>query len=150
MQIRRGLKRQARRRTIPITEDMAAMLSELLSQSKCQYVFTSLQDRTQPLTANTLADQHRAIMGSCRFHPDAGLHPLRHTFLTEAGRHTQNVKALQKLAGHSRIETTMRYVHPDEADMLQIASAVQQTRSKTVTTVFTTSDNRQQAEARKM
>ncbi|HWY69576.1 MAG TPA: tyrosine-type recombinase/integrase [Terriglobales bacterium] len=148
--IRRGLKRQARRRTISITEEMAAVLFELLKQSKCEYVFTSLQDRTQPLSANTLADQHRVIMETCSFHPDAGLHALRHTFLTEAGRHTQNVKALQKLAGHSRIETTMRYVHPDDADMLQIASAVQQARSKSVTTVFTTSTQQEAAEVRKM
>jgi len=148
--IRRGLKRQARRRSIPITEDMAAVLSELLKQSKCEYVFTSLHDHKQPLSVNTLADQHRIIMETCSFHPDAGLHALRHTFLTEAGRHTQNVKALQKLAGHSRIETTMRYVHPDDADMLQIASAVQQARTKTVATILATLENQQQSEARKM
>jgi integrase len=79
----------------------------------------------------------------------AGLHALRHTFLTEAGRHTQNVKALQKLAGHSRIETTMRYIHPDAADVLEIASAVQQARSG-VTTVFTTVDPQEAVDARKM
>jgi len=70
--------------------------------------------------------------------------------MPEAGRHTLNVKAQQKLAGHSRIETTMRYVHPDEADMLQIASAVQQARTKTVATFLATSTQQQQSEARKM
>jgi len=72
--------------------------------------------------------------------PGAGLHALRHTFLTEAGRYTQNVKALQKLAGHSRIETTMRYIHPEEADVLEIARAVQGARLERsgVTTVFVT------------
>lgn len=34
---------------------------------------------------------------------DAGLHALRHTFLTEAGDH---------IAGHDIIKTTMRYVPP--------------------------------------
>lgn len=90
-------------------------------------------------------------METCSFHPDAGLHALRHTFLTEAGRHTQNVKALQKLAGHSRIETTMRYIHPEDADMLEIASAVQNSRSKKeVPTVFTTVGLSETAVARKM
>jgi site-specific recombinase XerC len=86
------------------------------------------------------------------FHPDAGLHALRHAFLTEAGRHTQNVRALQKLAGHSKIETTMRYVHPDEADVLEIASAVQVARSKrtAVTTILTTAGRQESTEARKM
>ena len=150
--IRRGLKRSARRRDIPVTEDMAAVLVKLMAQSKCEYVFTSLNDHSQALSVNTLADQHRAIMETCSFHPDSGLHALRHTFLTEAGRHTQNVRALQKLAGHSKIETTMRYVHPDQADVLEIASAVQQARTKRadVTTVFTTPGEKDAPEARKM
>jgi len=136
--IRRGLKRKDRRRDIPITEDMAAVLVKLLADSKCEYVFTNLHDHSAPLSANTLANQHRSLKRTCEFHPDAGIHALRHTFLTEAGRHTQNVRALQKLAGHSKIETTMRYIHPDETDVLEIASAVQRARSKRVTTIFTT------------
>ena len=151
--IRRGLKRKARRREIPISTDMAPVLFGLLAQSKCEYVFTGLHDHSAPLSVNTFADQHRTIMETCRFHPDAGLHALRHTFLTEAGRHTQNVRALQKLAGHSKIETTMRYVHPDDADVLEIARAVQRARSQKdlgVTTVFTTSNERDSHESRKM
>jgi integrase len=148
--IRRGLKRKDRRRDLPITEDMAAVLVKLLAESKCEYVFTNLYDHSAPLSANTLANQHRSLKRSCEFHPDAGIHALRHTFLTEAGRHTQNVRALQKLAGHSKIETTMRYIHPDEADVLEIASAVQQARSKRVTTVFTTVRPQEVDESRKM
>jgi integrase len=152
--IRRGLKRAARRRDLPITEDMAAVLSALLAKSKCEYVFTSLHDHSQPLSANTLADQHRAIMETCSFHPDAGLHALRHTFLTEAGRHTQNVRALQKLAGHSRIETTMRYVHPDQHDVLEIVARVQVARVERIqaapATVSATSSQQQTVESRKM
>jgi len=90
-------------------------------------------------------------METCNFHPDAGLHALRHRFLTEAGRHTQNVKALQKLAGHSKIETTMRYIHPDEADVKDIAKAVQQARQlRGVTTVFTTVTGEETQHLRKM
>jgi hypothetical protein len=36
---------------------------------------------------------------------------LRHTFLTEAGEHTDPF-TLQYVAGHDNIKTTMRYVHP--------------------------------------
>lgn len=128
--IRRGLKRQARRRELCITEDMAAVLIRLLAESKCEHVFTSLHDHRKPLSVNTLADQHRVIMKTCTFDHDAGLHALRHTFLTEAGKHTQNVRALQMLAGHSRIQTTMRYIHPDQEDVEDIAGAVQQARAQ--------------------
>src|SRR5215469_179201 len=71
--IKRGLKRDARRRAVSITEPMAAVLISLLSQSKCEYVFTSLEHRTKKLSANTLANQHRIIKRTCSFHPDAGL-----------------------------------------------------------------------------
>lgn len=152
--IRRGLKRSARKRDIPITEDMATALTALLAKSKCEYVFTSLHDRSKRLSANTLADQHRAVMKTCSFHPDAGLHALRHTFLTEAGRHTKNVRALQKLAGHSRIETTMRYVHPDQDDVLEIAALVQAARSERIqsapATNSATSNQRAAVESAKM
>ena len=150
VEIRRGLKRKERRRDLPITENMVGALLSLKAQSKCQYVFTSLRDRTQPLSKDTLADQHRTVMATCTFHPDAGLHALRHTFLTEAGRYTQNVRALQKLAGHSRIQTTMRYVHPDQSDVLEIAGAVQRSRQSVVTTVFTTVEKEATTEVRKM
>jgi len=44
---------------------------------------------------------------------DAGLHALRHTFLTEAGEHTDPF-TLQYVAGHDSIKTMMRYVHTRE------------------------------------
>ena len=152
--LRRGLKRAARKRDIPITADMAAVLSSLLAESKCEYVFTSLHDHSQPLSACTLATQHRAIKATCNFHPDAGLHALRHTFLTEAGRQTQNVRALQRLAGHSRIETTMRYVHPDQDDVVEIAARVRAARSERIqpppATVSATVNQQQADETCKM
>jgi hypothetical protein len=37
------------------------------------------------------------------FKPDAGLHALPHTYLTECGKYTDNVKALHRLAGNSRV-----------------------------------------------
>jgi hypothetical protein len=46
-------------------------------------------------------------------HAYAGIHACRHTFLTEAGKHTDPF-ALQYGAGHDSIKTTMRYVHPQE------------------------------------
>ena len=48
----------------------------------------------------------------------------RLTFSTRAGKLTQNVKALQMLAGHSNIATPMRYVHPEWADIFGIVEAM--------------------------
>jgi integrase len=153
IEIKRGLKRNARRRDATITEPMAAVLFKLMLESKCEYLLTSSEDRTKKLSANTLANQHRIIKKTCTFHPDAGLHALRHSFLTEAGRHTQNVRALQKLAGHSQIETTMRYIHPDHDDVMEIAREVRRARSKNlagVTTIFTTPTQQEASDSRKI
>jgi integrase len=109
---------------------MAIVLRKLMTLSQSRYVFSALEDRTQPLSVNTLADQHRRVAATGEFDPSAGLHALRHTFLTEAGRYTQNVKALQRLAGHSRVETTMHYIHPTQTDVDIIAAQVQRARQE--------------------
>ena len=63
---------------------MKAVLEALLSVSECDYVFTHPGDPSQPLGAWVLETQMGALRTRIRTHPDAGLHGLRHTFLTEA------------------------------------------------------------------
>jgi len=58
-----------------------------------------------------LESQMGRLRAKIKTDPDAGLHTLRHTFLTEAGEYT-DAFTLQYIAGHDTIKTTMRYVHP--------------------------------------
>lgn len=46
-------------------------------------------------------------------------HTLRHTALTDLYRETNNLALVQKAAGHSRIDTTMIYVHIHDRDVEQ-------------------------------
>ncbi len=112
--IKRGLKRRARKRKLVIDHEMKEVLERLLKDSKCDYVFTSPQDPTKPLGPWVLEEQIGQVRKKIKTHPDAGLHALRHTFLTEAGEYTDPF-TLQYVAGHDNIKTTMRYVHPREA-----------------------------------
>jgi integrase len=112
--IKRGLKRRTRKRKLVIDHEMKEVLERLLKDSKCDYVFTSPQDPTKPLGPWVLEEQIGQIRKKIKTHPDAGLHALRHTFLTEAGEYTDPF-TLQYVAGHDNIKTTMRYVHPREA-----------------------------------
>ena len=112
--IKRGLKRRARKRRLVIDHEMKEVLERLLKDSQCDFVFTSPQDRTKPLGPWVLEEQIGQVRKKIETHPDAGLHALRHTFLTEAGEYTDPF-TLQYVAGHDNIKTTMRYVHPREA-----------------------------------
>jgi integrase len=111
--IKRGLKRRARKRKLVIDREMKEVLERLMGQSECEYVFTSPQDPAKPLGPWVLEEQMARLRKKIKTHPDAGLHALRHTFLTEAGEYTDPF-TLQYVAGHDNIKTTMRYVHPRE------------------------------------
>jgi integrase len=110
VEIKRGLKRKERERTLPVNREMCNAIVALLARSQCEYLFTALGDATQPLSAWTLEDQLRRTRTTLSLDADAGLHTLRHTFLTEMGRKTDSF-TLQRIAGHARITTTQRYVH---------------------------------------
>jgi integrase len=97
-----------------IDHEMKEVLERLLKDSQCDYLFTSPQDPTKPLGPWVLEEQIGQIRKKIKTHPDAGLHAMRHTFLTEAGEYTDPF-TLQYVAGHDNIKTTMRYVHPREA-----------------------------------
>ena len=111
--IKRGLKRRARKRKLVVDLEMKEVLERLMRQSECDYVFTSPQDPARPLGPWVLEEQMAQLRKKIKSHPDAGLHALRHTFLTEAGEYTDPF-TLQYVAGHDNIKTTMRCVHPRE------------------------------------
>src|SRR5439155_9689398 len=55
--IKRGLKRRARKRKLLIDRERKAGLERLIKESDCDYVFTSPQDRAQPLGLCELVEQ---------------------------------------------------------------------------------------------
>ena len=124
VEVKRGLKRESRRRKLPVTAAMKAVFDLVIAQSKCSFVLTSPEDHNEPMSPNTLEDQIKRVRKDLGLPKDAGLHALRHTFLTHAGKLTQNVKALQLLAGHSNPVTTMRYIHPHESDVFGIVAGM--------------------------
>ncbi len=124
IEVKRGLKRESRRRRLPITAPVRDVLIGALAQSKCKHALTCPRSPGKPMSPNTLADQIRRTRATLGLPNDAGLHAMRHTFLTAAGKRTKNVKALQMLAGHAVLTTTMRYIHPHESDVFEIVAAM--------------------------
>ena len=67
--------------------------------------------RANPYRLGVLEDEIERVRAKINAHSYAGLHTLRHTFLTEGAENTDPF-TLQYVAGHKNIKTTMRYVHP--------------------------------------
>jgi Phage integrase SAM-like domain len=81
--VKRGLKRRARRRKLLVDGEVKQILERLMAQSQCEYVFTNPRNPTKQLGGWVLEDQMGRLRSHIQPHPDAGLHALRHTFLTE-------------------------------------------------------------------
>jgi len=59
----------------------------------------------------------RCFEGACRRAGIKGLrfHDLRHTAATRMVENRANIVAVRRVLGHADINTTMRYVHPDDS-----------------------------------
>lgn len=113
IEVRRGLKRGCRRRTLKINRPMRDVLQALIAKTACAHVFTMPDNAEQALSKDSLGHQACGMKAKGGFHKEAGLHTLRHTFLTEMADLT-DIFTLQKIAGHNQIQTTARYVHPQK------------------------------------
>ncbi len=109
--IKRGLKRRARKRVLKINAEAKEVLEQLVLESKGRHVFSEPRHPDKQLEPWVLESQMGRLRDKIKTDPDAGLHTLRHTFLTEAGEYT-DAFTLQYIAGHDTIKTMVRYVHP--------------------------------------
>jgi integrase len=100
------------KRDIPLTTRAATALTDSLKYSRCTYVFTSKGGR-KPLTRHYPSEQFRVMRDALNIGPDCVLHSTRHTFCTRLGKAGADAFTIQKLAGHSSITISQRYVHAD-------------------------------------
>jgi len=114
--IKRELKRRARKRVLKSTRNRSRSSktsSHNPSAVTCSASPRHPDQKLQPWVLESEMGRLREKLARDKImvDPDAGLHTLRHTFLTEAGEYT-DAFTLQYIAGHDTIKTTMRYVHP--------------------------------------
>jgi integrase/recombinase XerD len=75
-----------------------------------------------PTSSGTRVHQRNALRAHYRLLarvgvPKSGFHRLRHTFATNYLKHGGDVVRLSRVLGHSRISTTMRYLHLQTTDL---------------------------------
>ena len=112
-------KSKAARRTLPVTARVATLLAarlEAQGRPSDGWVFPS-SSRGGHLEVQTAKRQHKTALKDSQVAPFVP-YTLRHTALTRLGKAARgDVFALAKIAGHSSITITAKYVHP-EADTI--------------------------------
>ena len=121
---------------LPITPEITDILWPLRGHHET-HVFTFIAKRTAripktetvfikgqryPITAQGWASVFRRMRSGAGV-TDFKIHDLRHTALTRTLRASKNIRAVQKMAGHADIKTTMRYAHALLDDIAEAMSA---------------------------
>ncbi len=101
------------KRTVPLTERAATALEACLKKSRSQWVFCGKGGKRH-LTRHYPSEQFRLIRDAMNQDQDMVLHSTRHTFCTGLGNAGCDAFTIQKLAGHSSILISQRYVHSDQ------------------------------------
>jgi integrase len=95
-------------RPIPIPGELAPRLAKLPRTS--EWVFPNKKG----LRITHLLRRLKEIADAAKV-PNATLHKFRHTYVTRLLESGCDIVTVQKLMGHSDIETTRQYLDPDEA-----------------------------------
>ena len=106
-------KSKAARRSIPVTQRVAAMLSMQQSVTAEGWIFPA-PTKSGHIEQSTVKKQHYRAIAESNLTPFVP-YDLRHTCLTRWARYLDPF-TLKKLAGHESLETTMKYVHLNERD----------------------------------
>jgi integrase len=115
--VREGKTKNAHR-TVPLAIRVSKLLDERSKAATSEWVFPG-DAPDKPLLGTSLAHMHTKVCrpGSGKkqkfiFPKDFVLHSLRHTCLTRLGEAGADSFTIMKLAGHSSVTISQRYVHP--------------------------------------
>jgi integrase len=111
IKILKGKSKYAKRE-IPLTARAASCLEQAIQQSRGSYCWTAKGGRKR-LGRHYPSQQFRVIRDAIGLPSDCVLHSTRHTFCTRLGNAGADAFTIQRLAGHSSIVISQRYVHSD-------------------------------------
>ena len=119
-------KTPSARRTVPMTPRVRSILEDRwLHAGKPEdgFVFEALT-RSGHVEPSTLRGLHQKAIKLAAVRPFV-LYTLRHTFLTRLGESGCDVWTLCRIAGHSSIAISARYVHPSEDAVFRAVSRME-------------------------
>ncbi len=106
-------------------EAVAAWIAKANLNSE-KYLFPSRLKQSPHITTRQYARIVNRWVSSIGLDPaDYGTHTMRRTKATLIYRSTKNIRAVQLLLGHSRLESTIRYLGIEVDDALEIAEQIE-------------------------
>jgi integrase len=112
----RGGKSRNAKRNLRLTERAAEMLKARKAGPKSAWVFPG-ETTDSAILGTSLDHQHDVVRTALKLPRDFVLHSLRHTMLTRLGEAGADAFSIMKIAGHSSVTVSQRYVHPTPEGM---------------------------------
>jgi integrase len=108
--IRHGKSKNAKR-NLSLTARAAEMLKARKAATKSAWVFPG-ESPDAAILGTSLDHQHDAVRTALKLPQDFVIHSLRHTMLTRLGEAGADAFTIMRIAGHSSVTVSQRYVHP--------------------------------------
>lgn len=109
LHIRDGKTKYARR-NVSLTASVKEMLLNRSLESKSSLVFPG--ETSKPFLVTSLDHQHVKVRRLLQMPKDFVIHSLRHTMLTRLGEAGADAFTIMRVAGHSSVTVSQRYIHP--------------------------------------
>ncbi len=113
--IRKGKSKNAKR-NLSLTARAAEMLKGRKAGTKSAWVFPG-DSPGVPILGTSLDHQHDDVRDNLKLSKDFVVHSLRHTMLTRLGQAGADAFTIMRIAGHSSVTVSQRYVHPTPEGM---------------------------------
>jgi integrase len=115
LHVREGKSRHAKR-NVSLTARMHQMLEGRQAEATSLWVFPGYPEGgkpgSKPYRGTSLNHQHQQIRTLLNLPKDFVVHSLRHTALTRLGEAGADAFTIMRIAGHSSVTVSQRYVHP--------------------------------------
>jgi len=112
----RGGKSRNAKRNLSLTACAAEMLKARKAATKSPWVFPGDSPEAAVLVTS-IDHQHADVRDTLKLSEEFVVHSLRHTMLTRLGKAGADAFTIMKIAGHSSVTVSQRYVHPTPEGM---------------------------------
>lgn len=145
LHVKEGKSKNARR-NVPLTGRVRAMLKSRSDDKRSSWLFPG--KRPGPFQVNSLTHQHEKLrrdkdmVEMIPLEKEFVLHSLRHTMLTRLGESGVETFTIMKIAGHSSVVVSQRYVHPSPESMERAIAQLEAWNSGEAVKVLPLGENR--------